>query len=109
MRQGETDPDDTFKLRFDKIYETRELTGGNTILCREQLTKNRNQVSTKEKQALIDQMKAMCFLLSSDQKRYLFLLNQMRYGNNLVRYEYPATTTSALDIFIRIEGGICKN
>ena len=33
MRQVKTDPKETFKLRFDNIYETMELTGmENTIL-----------------------------------------------------------------------------
>ena len=32
MRQGETDPKDDFKLRFDNIYETIELAGGYNTL-----------------------------------------------------------------------------
>ena len=74
MRQGETDPNDTLKLRFNNIYETMELAGGDNILRREKLTKNGNQASKKEKQAQIDQMKAMFSLISTDQKIYIFLL-----------------------------------
>ena len=32
MRQGKTDPKDTFKLRFDNIYENMKLAGGDNIL-----------------------------------------------------------------------------
>ena len=51
----------------------------------------------------------MCFLLSADKKRYSFLLNQLRYGDNLGRDEYTVPTTSALDLFICTEGGIWGN
>ena len=47
MRQGETDPKDDFKLRFDNIYETIELAGGYNTLCIKQLTNNGIQASTK--------------------------------------------------------------
>ena len=61
-------------MRFNNIYETMELAGGDNILRREKLTKNGNQASKKEKQAQIDQMKAMFSLISTDQKIYIFLL-----------------------------------
>ena len=34
-------------------------------------------------------MKAMCFLLSTDQQRYSFLLMKLRDGDNVGRDEYP--------------------
>ena len=54
-------------------------------------------------------MKAICFLISSDQKKYIFLLNQPRDGDNVGRDEYPVKTTPSLDILIRAEGGIRRN
>ena len=48
-RQGETEPKDTFKLRFDNIYEPMELAGRDNILHRKQLTNNGSQESTKKK------------------------------------------------------------
>ena len=47
MRQGETDPNETFNFHFEKIYETMELAGGDNILRRKQLTNNGSQASTK--------------------------------------------------------------
>ena len=37
--QGENDPSDTFKLRWDNVYETTNLTGGENILSSDQLIK----------------------------------------------------------------------
>ena len=54
-------------------------------------------------------MKEMCFLLRANQKSYGFLLNQLREGYNMGRYDYPITTTSALYILIYKEGGIGGN
>ena len=51
----------------------------------------------------------MCFLFSADQKRYSFLLRQLRNGDNVSRYEYPVMTTSSLDIFICTKCGIFRN
>ena len=39
----------TFKLCFEKIYETMELAGRDKILHIKQLTNNGSQASTKEK------------------------------------------------------------
>ena len=86
-----------------------ELAVGYNILCSEQLTKNGNQASMREKQAQIYHIKSICFLISADQKRYIFLLKQMRVGDNVVRNEYTVTTTWDLDILIRTEGGILRN
>ena len=57
----------------------------------------------------IDQMKAMCFLLSVYHKRYSFLFNQLSEGGDTGRDEYTATTTLDLDLLIRIEGVISWN
>ena len=87
-----------------------ELVGGENILRSDQLVKvARERSSSKEKQFQFYKMKAMCFLLSANQKRYSFLLKQPKDGYNLGRDEYPVTTTSVLDILIRIEGGIRGN
>ena len=40
MRQGKTEPNDTFKLLFGNIYETTEIAWGDNILHIKQLTKN---------------------------------------------------------------------
>ena len=53
MIQGKTDPNNTFKLHFDNIYETMELAVRENIIHREQLTNNGSQASTKEKQLQI--------------------------------------------------------
>ena len=68
-----------------------------------------DQASSKEKKAHIDRMKAMCFLMISDQNRYSFLLKKMRYRENVVMDEYPVKTPSQLDPLIRIEGKIRGN
>ena len=49
MIQGGNDPNNSFKLHFSNIYETMELAGGDSILHSKQITKNGNEVSTKEK------------------------------------------------------------
>ena len=59
MRQVENNPNDTFKLRFNRIYETMEISGGYNIVRSEQLTNNGSQASKKEKQSQIYHMKAM--------------------------------------------------
>ena len=100
MRHGETEPNNTFKFCFENIYGTMELTGGDNIIRSEQLNQNGSKASTKEKELQIYQMKSMCFILSSDQNRYSFLLKQLSDGDNMGRGEYPVTTTVALDILI---------
>ena len=70
MIQGLTDPNDTFKLHFDIIYENMDLAGGDNILCSKQLAKNCNQASTNYKQVQTCKMNSMCFLLSADYNRY---------------------------------------
>ena len=107
--QGENDPNDTFKVFFRNIYETMDISGRDNILCSKQLTKNGNQESMKEKQAKIYQIKAICFLVSSDHNRYSLLLNPLRERDNVGKGEYPVTTTSARDILIRTECGIRGN
>ena len=47
MRQGEAEPNDTFKLRLDNIYETMELSDGDNTLRSKQLTNNGSQALTK--------------------------------------------------------------
>ena len=64
-----------------------------------------DQASSKEKQVQIGKMKAICFLLSANQKMYSFLLKQLRDGENVGRDDYSATTTSELDLLIRTEVG----
>ena len=59
-----------------------------------------DQASYKENQVQVDKMKAICFLLSSNQKRYSLLLKQLRDIYNVVRDEYPINTTSALYLLI---------
>ena len=54
-------------------------------------------------------MKAICFLTRANQNSYYFLLKKLRDGDNMGRGGYPVTTTLALDILIRIEGGIWVN
>ena len=99
LEQRENEPNDNFKLRWDNVYDTMELTGGEEILRSDQIFKVAgDQESSKETQVQIDEMKAMCFLLSAYQNSHSFLLKQLRYGDNVGRGEYPFTTTSALDI-----------
>ena len=54
-------------------------------------------------------MKAVCFLLSMDKKRYSLLFNNLRDGDNVGRVEYPFTMTSAMDLLILTEGVIRGN
>ena len=90
--------------------EAWSWTVGEKILRRNQLIKVAvNQASFKEKKNQVDKMKAMCFLLNSDQNRYSFLLKQLGDGYNMGRDNYPVTTTSELDILICTEGGIWGN
>ena len=83
---------------------------GGGILKSNRLVKvDGDQASSKEKQVQIDDIKAMCFLLSADQKRRNFLLKQLRGGDKVIRYYHPVMATSALDILIHTEGGIRGN
>ena len=50
-KQGKAEPNDAFKISFDNVYDTTELSGWDNILCREQLTTNGSQVSSKKKNA----------------------------------------------------------
>ena len=110
LRQGENEPKDNFKLRWDNVYETMELAGGGNITRSNQLVKVAgDQASSKEKKVQVDKMKEMCLLLSANQKRYSFLLKQLRDGENVSRDEYPVTNTLSLDILICTEGGIQAN
>ena len=58
------------------------------------------------KKTQIDQMKAMFFLFSENQKRYIFLFKKMMDRDNVGRYEYPIKITPALDLLILTEVGI---
>ena len=68
------------KLCFDNVYDTIELYGGENILQWKQITKTGIQSPEREQQAQFDHMKAMCFLLSEDKKRYNLLFNRLRDG-----------------------------
>ena len=96
-------------MRFGNIYEAMEISKGENILSRKELANNGNQVPTKEKKAQIYQMKSICLLLNDYQNIHSLLLNQIKDGCNVVRDEYPVTTTSSLDILMHTEGGICGN
>ena len=86
------------------------MAGGENSLRRYQLVKMaRVHTPSKEKHVKFDEMKAMCFLLSFNQKRYNFLLKELRDGDNVGRDEYPVMTTLTLGQLIRIEGGIKGN
>ena len=65
--------------------------------------------SSKENKVQIGEIKAMCFLIRADQKRYSLPLKKLRDGYNVGRDEYPVTTTLALDLLIQAEGGIRGN
>ena len=83
---------------------------GRKILSSNQLVKvAEDQVLYKEKQVQVKEAKAICFLLTDNQNMYIFLLIQLRGGDNMGRDEYTITTTSALDLIIRIEGVIWRN
>ena len=99
MRQGENDLNDTFKLRWENVYETMEMSGGENILRSNQLVSVAGDLaSSKENQVQVDNMKEICFLLSADQKRYSFMLKQLMERDNAGRDEYPVMTTSSLDL-----------
>ena len=86
------------------------MTGREKILRSDKLVKvSGYQASYKEEQFQVDKMKAMCFLLSAYQKRYSFLLKQLRERDKVGRDDYTVMTTSALDLLILIEGGIQGN
>ena len=51
-------------------------------------------------------MKATCFLISVDQKRYHLIFKKIRYGEDVDKDECTVIITSALDLLIHIEGGI---
>ena len=75
LRQGENNPYDNFKLRWDNVYETMEIAGEEKILRSDQLVKVAGyKASSKEKEFQVDEMNAMCFILSADQKRHSLLL-----------------------------------
>ena len=79
-----------------------ELIGIEHILISYQLVKVAvDQASYREKQVHIDELKAMCFLLITYQKRHSFMLKELWDKYNVGRYEYPVTTISSLDLFIR--------
>ena len=110
LRQGENDLNDTLKLIFDHVYENMDMDRGEKILRSYQLTKVAgDQASSKEKKIQIDDMKSMCFLLNSNQKRYSILLKQVSDEDNVVLDEYPVTNTLVLYILICTEGGILRN
>ena len=110
LRQGDNEPNDTFKLRWDNVYETMELAGKENILRSDKLVKVAgDQDSYKEKQVQVDEMKEMFFLSSSDQNRYILMLQKLRDGDNVGRDEYPVTTKLALDLLINTEGEIRGN
>ena len=99
MRQGENDLNDTFKLRWENVYETMEMSGGENILRSDQLVSVPGDLaSSKENQVQVDNMKEICFLLSADQKRYSFMLKQLMERDNAGRDEYPVMTTLSLDL-----------
>ena len=77
------------------------MAGGEKILRSDHIFKlDGDQTSSKEKQVNIYRMKAMCFLLSDDQNRYIFLLKKLKDEENVGSDEYPVTTTSALNLLI---------
>ena len=97
-------------MRWDNFYETMQLARGENIRRSDQPIKVAgDQASYKENQVRFAGMKAVCFLLSADQNRYSLLLKQLRDGDDVCRDEYPITSTSALGLLIRTEGGIWGN
>ena len=95
LRQSKNEPNDTFKFRWDNFYETIDLDRGGKVLRGDQLVKvDGYQAVYKDKQVQVDEMKSMCFLLSSNQKSYCFLLRQLSDVDNVGRYDHPVTTTS---------------
>ena len=88
FRQGKNELKDTFKLRWDNVYEAMELSRGENILRIDQLVKiSRGQASFKKNQVQLDKMKETCFLLISYRKGYSFLLKQLRDRDNVERDE----------------------
>ena len=110
LQQGENDPNKTFKLRWDNVYETMDMKVGENILSSNQLVKvTGDQASSNDKQVKVDNMKTICLLLRDNQKMYSFLLKQLNDGGNVGRDQYPVKTTSALDLLIHTKGGIWEN
>ena len=54
-------------------------------------------------------MKEIFFMLSADQKRYSFLLMQLKDRDNVGTDTYPIIMKYALDLLIRAEFCICGN
>ena len=68
------------------VYKTMELAGVENFIRRDQLIKvSGYQVSYKENRVHIYKIKAICFLLSTDQNMYILLLKQLRDGDNVGR------------------------
>ena len=86
------------------------LAGGENILRIDNLVKAiGDQALSEDKKIQVDKMKSICFLINADQKRYSFLLNQLRDGDNVGRDDYLVTITSELGLLIRTEGGFWVN
>ena len=67
------------------------------------------QASYKDKKVQVDETKAVCILLISDQKRYSLMLKKLRDRDNVGRDEYFFTTTFSLYPLIHTQGGIWGN
>ena len=61
------------------------LGGGGVLRSNQLINMDGYQASSKENQVQIGEMKEMCFLLNSNQKRYSFLLKQPRDRDNVFR------------------------
>ena len=103
MKQGDTEPNDSFLERFKSNVNTVDLSHGKYVFCPITLIKPADLAcaTEEEKKKECEKMKAVLMLKNSDYKRYGALSNRLREGVTLGRNEYHTTIAVMYEVMVQ--------
>ena len=105
LKQYGNESNDAYLTRFKSSCETLILAGGAHIFVSEQMmNKKIADATTKELVEEKEKMKAIFFILRSDESRYKDLLKDLKSSAYRGRDEYPTTLTNGFDLLVRESG-----
>ena len=104
-RQGTTESDDDYLVRFNSRCKNLELAGGGHFFCSAAILASEFDDASEENiEKTKEKFKAMCFLQKAHPGRYRDLIEDLKKAVHRGRDEYPATRSDAYDLLARTSG-----
>ena len=102
LRQGNTEREDDYLVRFNGKLKSLEMMGGEHIFVSPIILGSTIDAATREAIAIQkEEFLAMCFFIRADERRYGDLQEDLKKGVFRGRDEYPKTVSDAYQLLLR--------